>query len=1329
MTWVRISTIILLCALTLPITSSAPILWSYSIEGITALSVSENGDYIAVGCEDGWYYIFDTWGNKIGSGHVSDAVVSLDIADTGDFIVGFSDKYTFCTVDGAQLSTVEFYHVRSVSISSDGNFSLACCENYVLFNVGTSIVRQTEVSSEFPFGAISSDGTVACAVSDADLIIFEILEDRIDMWSHEAGEKIKHLFVSPEGENIVFSTNTEIGYITVRSREGIIVDIDPSMETGPLIRNMATTPMGDMTIVATNTRLIWLKGESLIGELAIDGYTKALSLTDDGSLTIVGEEEGTIQIITVDGSTLFTYDFESPILTLEMSRENDLLAVCTEDSIYTFQLFQKIQPNTHYIPIASRRSLPLISPLEEVWSIPVTENAYFLTGDIDGDGFTDILLNEGTKLKLIDGDGNTKSVRDLKSTFGVYSLLDVDGDILPDIPLIFSATRFKFSIYDWMEDTVRDYYLGSLGGDTWLHAAEVMPIAVIDSDSDGNPEILASFGVGYSCKPRGMICIDYASGEIKWFYQRGTTPLSHAVADINGDGIVEIVLGSMAPCTCPDDEEYPDCEGYVTVLSITGEELWEVNMGHGFKRISVAVADVHEREGIEIVEFGCDASENWGNLCILSCTGEYLYKYEFDYSIVPGAVGDIDNDGEKEIVAADTRGSITVYTGDLQVKSTEFITDDMNANTKLYLNDFNGDGFLEIFLILEKELFIFDKDFNVLWKKEFPEKVWPVCNIANFFQCKNTLLIVSDKLYAYSYTTEDSPCPLWEITERTLREEGETYLEMAESAFLTGEYTTSRSYYENALERFEKLEYEETEASISEKTKEVSTIIYKYNIRTGIIFLIICGAGLCMVLLYYWFFRRWSRLAEGALLLILPVLLALYQVHSADKEYLQVFVTYFVPSLIIATIIVSRQSFITFLIILEQNILNFYVLLKHARQRRIDSIDSRMLAFIEISPNPYNISKPIISKNMFFGRQDIIDYVTSHISKRGLDNILVIHGERRIGKTSLLYQLREYHLFQDHIPVYINMQAITDEGTDVFFYNLSEFIIDALEKAGYTIERPRLEDFQKAPTTYFNRKTLRVVAEKLKDRKLVLMFDEFEELHKRVEDGKIDQDALSFLRSVMLENNRIVFIFVGTHQLAEIMGQYWSVLFNIALHKKMDTLSRKDTFNLVAKPVERYNMGYQDNAKEYIFQITGGHPYFIQLVCLELVDYHNSTMKSRIEIGDIDIILEKILERGYYHFRFVWEQSEKDEKIFLVALAELENASKESTNKALLSNIKKHLPHYTLERLLDTADNLLWREVIIRDKDKGFYKFKIDIIRMWISQYRKLYEIIEEVKE
>jgi hypothetical protein len=901
MKWITLFIISLFCALIVPPIGGCPLLWSYSIEGITAVSVSDNGGYIAVGCEDGWYYIFDTYGTLVGSGQVPDAVVSLDIADTGDFILGFLNEYTFCTREGIQRSSVVYEDVRDVSISKDGLFSLACSNTNVLINVGTSMVQELDVSSEYPFGVMSSDGTTACAASDAGIIVFEISE-YIDIWTYGAHDIIKHLFVSRNGKKIVFSAKNKITYMDVEKREPRTVDVDSS------IVSMAATSTGDLVLAATESELIWLEGISIIRKLDREGI-QFISLSEDGSLAITGKDS-TFQVITCDGTPLFTYDVEDPITGLEMSWNQYLLVVCTRTSIYTFQLFEKTQPNTHVFFPTSRKILPLTSPLEEVWSLPITKNAFFYTGDVNGDGKPEIVLKEGTALKIIDGNGTILLEKDFKRKFGLGYLLDVDGDTICEIPLLLSATKFRFAVYEWGEDNPDYYYLDELNTGLALHNAEVMPLFVIDSNNDGNPEILAAIVVGYSCKPRGVASIDYASGDMIWFYQSGTGPMAQPVADINGDGSLEIVTGSMAPCTCPDDEEYPDCDSYVTALSLTGEELWNVNMGHGFLRITVSIEDINESEGTEIIEFGFNASENWGNISILNCNGEYLYNSEFDYSIIPGVVSDIDGDNYKEIIVADTRGYLTVYSGDLQEESRVFVTDDITTMAQVYANDFNGDGFLEVFLILEKKLFIFDKDLNSIWQKEFPEPVW--WGIANFSQCKNTLLVASDKLYAYSYTNEDSPCPLWTITERTLTEKGTSNFDMAESDFAAGEYRNSKLHYETALDCFTKLEDRKMETLISEKIVIVSEIIFKQDIRLGMILLVVSDVGLCVFLVYSWFTRKWSRLAEGAFLLSLPVLFGLFQVHDAQGDHLRVFVTYAVPTLIGATALILRQNIIGF---------------------------------------------------------------------------------------------------------------------------------------------------------------------------------------------------------------------------------------------------------------------------------------------------------------------------------------------------------------------------------------------------------------------------------
>jgi hypothetical protein len=86
----------------------------------------------------------------------------------------------------------------------------------------------------------------------------------------------------------------------------------------------------------------------------------------------------------------------------------------------------------------------------------------------------------------------------------------------------------------------------------------------------------------------------------------------------------------------------------------------------------------------------------------------------------------------------------------------------------------------------KNELFIFDNNLNRIWRKEYPALVR--FQITNFSQCKNTLLVLSDKLYAYEYKeTGEAPCPLWKVTKRELTEEGDGVMTPHEvREFITG---------------------------------------------------------------------------------------------------------------------------------------------------------------------------------------------------------------------------------------------------------------------------------------------------------------------------------------------------------------------------------------------------------------------------------------------------------------------------------------------------------------------------------------------------------------
>ncbi|MBN1887090.1 MAG: ATP-binding protein [Thermoflexales bacterium] len=378
--------------------------------------------------------------------------------------------------------------------------------------------------------------------------------------------------------------------------------------------------------------------------------------------------------------------------------------------------------------------------------------------------------------------------------------------------------------------------------------------------------------------------------------------------------------------------------------------------------------------------------------------------------------------------------------------------------------------------------------------------------------------------------------------------------------------------------------------------------------------------------------------------------------------------------------------------------------------------------FQRIFPIPYVTGTPLQSDEMFVGRQDVFEFVREHLLGTYQNNVIVLHGQRRTGKTSVLYRMEEV-LADTHLAVLIDMQGKAARGEVDFLYSIADDIAYALENKGISVELPERREFEESPEFFFRSRFLRGVYQALGDKNLLLMFDEFEELQKRVEDGKLTADIFPYLRNLMQHERRVDFVFAGTHKLEELAAEYWSILFNIAEYKKITFLDYAEVARLVTQPVAPYGLEYDPLAIERIYQVTAGHPYFTQLVCHELVAYHNETRRSYLTTTEVNAALEHIIERGEAHFKYIWAESSTSQRLVLLALAELLEASDAATSKDVEGVLLKRGRPLNGHDLPQALASLESRDILMRaDPRSNLYRFRVDLIRRWIYASRPAYE-------
>ncbi len=265
--------------------------------------------------------------------------------------------------------------------------------------------------------------------------------------------------------------------------------------------------------------------------------------------------------------------------------------------------------------------------------------------------------------------------------------------------------------------------------------------------------------------------------------------------------------------------------------------------------------------------------------------------------------------------------------------------------------------------------------------------------------------------------------------------------------------------------------------------------------------------------------------------------------------------------------------------------------------------------------NPYVAGAPVLDENLFFGRERLIDRVLQTIH----NNSLLLYGERRIGKTSVMHHLkRRLENLQDpeydFYPVYIDLQGIPEEK---FFQTIAE---DLFHELG-----PELEDLHPTPPSegdYSYRELVRDMQRVLKalrknsqkNVRVVLLMDEVDALNEY--DPRVNQRLRSLFMKSFAEHLVTVVSGVEIKKHWEGEGSPW---YNFFEEIEVKPFERNDAEELIERPV-RGIFALEKGVVDRIITLTGGRPYFIQKLCVSLINRLHEDNRRTITLGDVEAV-------------------------------------------------------------------------------------------------------------
>jgi outer membrane protein assembly factor BamB len=382
-------------------------------------------------------------------------------------------------------------------------------------------------------------------------------------------------------------------------------------------------------------------------------------------------------------------------------------------------------------------------------------------------------------------------------------------------------------------------------------------------------------------------------------------------------------------------------------------------------------------------------------------------------------------------------------------------------------------------------------------------------------------------------------------------------------------------------------------------------------------------------------------------------------------------------------------------------------------------------------PNPYSTGTPAYDSDLFYGREHDMALLKDNLT-RDVKSVVVLYGQRRSGKTSLLVQLVNFFSLEAHIAVMLDMQAVSYRASiENVLRRVAHSIEQAMRRKDLVVAAPELDDFKDDPIYTFNA-FLDQIEERLAGRKLILLIDEFEVLEEQVLKGQLQPEIFEYLRDIVQHRQNINFLFSGTHKITEHTQWYHSVFFNIALHHRLTRLPAEAAEALIQKPVAGY-LEYEPLTIQKIRRLTADQPYLIHLICRAIVDYCNARHKTYVTVNDVNIIHDQVMRTGRHHFEWLWEQIKPQERVLVAVIAE---RCKEDGRWLPLAEIEESYSRYGIlygkDRILETLRVLIDADIIeseYEDIRKSRFRIPVGLTRGWMLKEHPVEVAVKEMNE
>ncbi len=379
--------------------------------------------------------------------------------------------------------------------------------------------------------------------------------------------------------------------------------------------------------------------------------------------------------------------------------------------------------------------------------------------------------------------------------------------------------------------------------------------------------------------------------------------------------------------------------------------------------------------------------------------------------------------------------------------------------------------------------------------------------------------------------------------------------------------------------------------------------------------------------------------------------------------------------------------------------------------------------------NPYIVG-PALRERGFWGRDDVFGFVKFVLSQPD-QHAVVLSGQRRIGKTSILQNLQRRLPTDQFVCVYFDLMNQARKPLGEVLYVLAHTIADELSIAG-----PGREAFDNSGSG-LRAHLLPAAYAACGERRLVLLLDEFDVLDTLAEEQLPPESAarafFPFLRDLMAAEPRLGFVFVIGRKTSD-LGIETKAAFKSAQSRRISVLDEADARKLIETAQRDGSLRFAPGVTDRVLALTAGHPFFVQLLCQLIFERAHADEAAGAGAGsqpplvtpaDVDAVVPRALETGENIFEWIWDGLPPAERVIFSAVAQSTDGHSVLGEDALMDILQRSGVRI-LVRELEIAPRTLADWEMLRQTPAG-YCFFVELLRRWVVLRKPLSRAKDEL--